>query len=93
MAEEQTVNQHLPNLQFMAPLNMGSANQRTTDNSQTINGQQERGGNETALESWSSHNVHVGTPQYSGCEKAHKEIKSLALFAHKLRTPLAELIL
>ena len=40
---------------------------------------------ETARESWSSHNLRVGTPQSAGCERAYKiEAQSLAAFAHKL---------
>ena len=60
MAEEQTVNQHLPNLQFMAPLNMGSANQRATSKSLTDNKLTTR---EQEVK---------GQSQYLGCEKAHK---------------------
>ena len=82
MAEEQTVNQHLPNLQFVAPLNMGSANQRTTSklltNKKLTTREQEA----------------IRQSQCLGCEKAYKvEARSLAACAHKLHTPLAQLIL
>ena len=81
VAEEQTVKQHLPYLQVMAPLNMGSANRRTTSKSLTDN------------KLTTKEQEVKGQSQYLGCKKAHTGNMKYGGVCAQTSHPLAELIL